>query len=620
MNKYDVVVIGGGHAGVEAAAVASRFGVKAALITHDSSKIGEMSCNPAIGGIGKSHLAKEVDAMGGLMAKAADKAGIHYRVLNSTKGQAVRATRVQTDRELYKSAVQELVNNENNLTVIEGSVIDFKVKNSQIKAVLIESGEEFSSETVVLTTGTFLGGVMHTGLEQSPGGRVGDPSSEKLAKKLRSLNLSVGRLKTGTPPRLNKHTIDWSILTPQPGDIPTPLLSYTSKKEERPKQLDCFMTRTNKETHQIIMDHLHESPMYSGVIEGVGPRYCPSIEDKVMRFSERDSHQIFAEPEGLESDLIYPNGISTSLPLKAQAALIRSIKGFENAEIVRPGYAIEYDYFDPTGLKHSLETKAIEGLFFAGQINGTTGYEEAAAQGLMAGINAALKTKKQNALVLKRDEAYTGVLIDDLVSLGTKEPYRMFTSRAEYRLILREDNADMRLTEKGRNLGIVPDELWEKYLQKKRQSSLEFTRLKKVKLQPNTIEAEHIEHQSGEKISNNISLFEMLKRPKVFHSHLPQGSDELPTNVIDEIEASVKYEGYIKRQKADIDKLQRNENTPIPETIDYKNVVGLSNEVKQKLSEARPESLARASRLPGITPAAISLLMVHIKKGRRLVG
>ena len=620
MNKYDVVVIGGGHAGVEAAAVAARFGVKTALITHDSSKIGEMSCNPAIGGIGKSHLAKEVDAMGGLMARAADRAGIHYRVLNSTKGQAVRATRVQTDRELYKSAVQELVNNEKNLTVIEGSVIDFNIKNSQIKSVLIESGEEFSAETVVLTTGTFLGGVMHTGLEQSPGGRVGDPSSEKLAKKLRSLNLSVGRLKTGTPPRLNKHTIDWSILTPQPGDIPTPLLSYTSKKEERPEQLDCFMTRTNKTTHQIIMDHLHESPMYSGVIEGVGPRYCPSIEDKVMRFSERDSHQIFAEPEGLESDLIYPNGISTSLPLKAQTALIRSIKGFENAEIVRPGYAIEYDYFDPTGLKHSLETKTIEGLFFAGQINGTTGYEEAAAQGLMAGINAALKTKKQNPLVLRRDEAYTGVLIDDLVSLGTKEPYRMFTSRAEYRLILREDNADMRLTEKGRSLGIVPDGLWERYLQKREQSSVELTRLKKVKLQPNTSEAKHIEHQSGEKISNNISLFEMLKRPKVFHSHLPQGSIELPTNVVDEIEASVKYEGYIKRQKADIDKLQRNENTPIPETIDYKNVVGLSNEVKQKLSEARPESLARASRLPGITPAAISLLMVHIKKGRRLVG
>ena len=620
MNKYDVVVIGGGHAGVEAAAVAARFGVKTALITHDSSKIGEMSCNPAIGGIGKSHLAKEVDAMGGLMARAADRAGIHYRVLNSTKGQAVRATRVQTDRELYKSAVQELVNNEKNLTVIEGSVIDFNIKNSRIKSVFIESGEEFPTETVVLTTGTFLGGVMHTGLEQSPGGRVGDPSSEKLAKKLRSLNLSVGRLKTGTPPRLNKHTIDWSILTPQPGDIPTPLLSYTSKKEERPEQLDCFMTRTNKTTHQIIMDHLHESPMYSGVIEGVGPRYCPSIEDKVMRFSERDSHQIFAEPEGLESDLIYPNGISTSLPLKAQTALIRSIKGFENAEIVRPGYAIEYDYFDPTGLKHSLETKTIEGLFFAGQINGTTGYEEAAAQGLMAGINAALKTKKQNALVLRRDEAYTGVLIDDLVSLGTKEPYRMFTSRAEYRLILREDNADMRLTEKGRNLGIVPDELWEKYLQKREQSSVELTRLKKVKLQPNTTEAKHIEHQSGEKISNNISLFEMLKRPQVFHSHLPQGSIELPTNVVDEIEASVKYEGYIKRQKADIDKLQRNENTPIPETIDYKNVVGLSNEVKQKLSEARPESLARASRLPGITPAAISLLMVHIKKGRRLVG
>jgi tRNA uridine 5-carboxymethylaminomethyl modification enzyme len=461
---------------------------------------------------------------------------------------------------------------------------------------------------------------MHTGLEQSPGGIIGDPSSEKLAKKLRKLNLSVGRLKTGTPPRLNKNTINWDLLSPQPGDTPTPLLSYTSNEEERPKQLDCFMTRTNKETHKIIIEHLDESPMYSGVIEGVGPRYCPSIEDKVMRFSERDSHQIFAEPEGLNSDLIYPNGISTSLPLKAQEALVRSIKGFEKAEIVRPGYAIEYDYFDPKGLKHSLETKKIEGLFFAGQINGTTGYEEAAAQGLMAGLNAALQTNNKAPLILRRDEAYTGVLIDDLVSLGTKEPYRMFTSRAEYRLILREDNADMRLTEKGKELGIVPDLLWKTYLQKKEFSNKELERLKKEKIKPNSHEAEKIHLLSGETTSNNISLLEMLKRPKVFHHHLPQGEKKLPNNVIDEIEASVKYEGYIKRQKADIEKLQRNENTPIPSSLDYSNVVGLSNEVKQKLTEARPESLARASRLPGITPAAISLLMVHIKKGRRLVG
>ena len=620
MDKYEVVVIGGGHAGVEAASVASRYGAKTLLITHDKSKIGEMSCNPAIGGIGKSHLAKEVDALGGLMAKAADKSGIHYRVLNSTKGQAVRATRVQTDRDLYKSAIQELIVSTKNLTIKEGSVIDLDIDDLKIKSVKTDSGEEIFTKSVVLTTGTFLGGVMHTGLEQSPGGRIGDPSSEKLAKKLRKLNLSVGRLKTGTPPRLNKNTINWDLLSPQPGDTPTPLLSYTSNEEERPKQLDCFMTRTNKETHKIIIEHLDESPMYSGVIEGVGPRYCPSIEDKVMRFSERDSHQIFAEPEGLNSDLIYPNGISTSLPLKAQEALVRSIKGFEKAEIVRPGYAIEYDYFDPKGLKHSLETKKIEGLFFAGQINGTTGYEEAAAQGLMAGLNAALQTNNKAPLILRRDEAYTGVLIDDLVSLGTKEPYRMFTSRAEYRLILREDNADMRLTEKGKELGIVPDLLWKTYLQKKELSNNELERLKKEKIKPNSPEAEKIHLLSGETTSNNISLLEMLKRPKVFHHHLPQGEKKLPNNVIDEIEASVKYEGYIKRQKADIEKLQRNENTPIPSSLDYSNVVGLSNEVKQKLTEARPESLARASRLPGITPAAISLLMVHIKKGRRLVG
>ena len=620
MNKFNVIVIGGGHAGVEAAEAASRSGVTTALVTHDKSKIGEMSCNPAIGGIGKSHLAKEVDALGGLMARATDKAGIHYRVLNSTKGQAVRATRVQTDRELYKKAIQELLCASPNLSIIEGSVVDLVIEDSTIKSIITEKGEEFFSDSVILTTGTFLGGVMHTGLEQSSGGRVGDPSSDQLAKKLRGLNLKVGRLKTGTPPRLDKNSIDWSALTPQPGDLPTPLLSYTSKEEDRPEQLDCYMTRTNKETHQIILDHLDESPMYSGVIEGIGPRYCPSIEDKVMRFSERDSHQIFAEPEGLNSDLIYPNGISTSLPLKAQEALISSIKGFEQAKIVRPGYAIEYDYFDPTGLKHSLETRAIRGLYFAGQINGTTGYEEAAAQGIVAGINAALKTKNKGAFELKRDEAYIGVLIDDLVSLGTKEPYRMFTSRAEYRLILREDNADMRLTEKGREMGIVSDELWQKYLLKKETTTKELERLKKQKLKPNSPEAKKLQSLSGEKVSNNISLYEALKRPKVLHAHLPQGKESLALNAVDEVEASIKYEGYIKRQKTDIERLQRNENTPIPSHIDYTQVVGLSNEVKQKLSEAKPETLARASRLPGVTPAAISLLMVHLKKERRAVG
>ena len=620
MDKYDVIVIGGGHAGVEAAEVCSRFGVKTLLITHDKSKIGEMSCNPAIGGIGKSHLAKEVDALGGLMAKATDKAGIHYRVLNSTKGQAVRATRVQTDRELYKAAIQNFLYSSTNLTIKEGSVVDLDIENSTIKSVITEKGENIFSNSVILTTGTFLGGVMHTGLVQSSGGRIGDPSSDKLAQKLRGLNLKVGRLKTGTPPRLNKHTIDWSLLTPQPGDKPTPLLSYTSQTNKRPEQLDCYMTRTNQKTHQVILNHLDESPMYSGVIEGIGPRYCPSIEDKVMRFSERDSHQIFAEPEGLNSDLIYPNGISTSLPLKAQKKLIQSIKGFENAKIVRPGYAIEYDFFDPTGLKHSLETKKISGLFFAGQINGTTGYEEAAAQGIMAGINASLRATNQEAFELQRDEAYIGVLIDDLVSLGTKEPYRMFTSRAEYRLILREDNADMRLTEKGRKLGIVSDSQWQKYQDKRDAATQEILRLKKDKLKPNTPEAKKIKEQTGENISNNTSLFEALKRPKILHSHLPQGTTTLAQNVVDEIEASVKYEGYIKRQKIDIERLQRNENTLIPEHIDYERVIGLSNEVKQKLSDARPKSLARASRLPGVTPAAISLLMIHLRKERRAVG
>ena len=620
MDSFDLIVIGGGHAGVEAASAAARMGVQTLLISHKKDTIGQMSCNPAIGGIGKSHLAKEVDALGGLMAKATDLSAIHYRVLNSTKGQAVRATRAQTDRQLYRKAIQDLLKAEQNLSILEDSVEDILEENGIVKAVITSNTGEVKAKKVVLTTGTFLGGIMHTGLEQKPGGRIGDPPSNILAQRLRAMPFRVGRLKTGTPPRLDGESINWSKLAEQPGDTPTPLMSYTGDKRDHQKQINCHITRTNTDTHKIIRDSLDKSPLYSGVIEGVGPRYCPSIEDKVVRYAERNSHQIFVEPEGLNTNEIYPNGISTSLPPEAQLKMIRSIEGFEETNITKHGYAIEYDFFDPRDLLHSLETKHIKGLYFAGQINGTTGYEEAAAQGLMAGINAALKIQNKKEWTPGRHEAYVGVLIDDLVTLGTKEPYRMFTSRAEYRLILREDNADMRLTKKGRELGLVDDKLWQKHLDKEKQSKDELKALKNRKIKPKTKEAETLETMTGERVGATKTHHELLKRPAIKYNHLPEHNPNLTKNVIDEIEAEIKYAGYVERQKTEITRLQKNENTKIPETLNYENVVGLSNEVRQKLISSKPESLARASRLPGITPAAISLLMVHIKKERKLAG
>ena len=620
MDSFDLIVIGGGHAGVEAASAAARMGVKTLLISHKKDTIGQMSCNPAIGGIGKSHLAKEVDALGGLMAKATDLSAIHYRVLNSTKGQAVRATRAQTDRRLYRKAIQDLLKAEQNLSILEDSVEDIIEENGVVKAVITSNTGEVKAKKVVLTTGTFLGGIMHTGLEQKPGGRIGDPPSTILAQRLRAMPFRVGRLKTGTPPRLDGESINWSKLSEQPGDTPTPLMSYTGDKRNHQKQINCHITRTNTNTHKIIRDSLDKSPLYSGAIEGVGPRYCPSIEDKVVRYAERNSHQIFVEPEGLSTNEIYPNGISTSLPPEAQLKMIRSIVGFEETSITKQGYAIEYDFFDPRDLFHSLETKHIKGLYFAGQINGTTGYEEAAAQGLMAGINAALKIQNKKEWTPGRHEAYVGVLIDDLVTLGTKEPYRMFTSRAEYRLILREDNADMRLTKKGRELGLVDDKLWQKHLDKEKQSKEELKALKNRKIKPKSKEAETLELMTGERVGATKTHHELLKRPAIKYNHLPEHNSNLTKNVIDEIEAEIKYAGYVERQKTEITRLQKNENTKIPETLNYENVVGLSNEVRQKLISSKPESLARASRLPGITPAAISLLMVHIKKERKLAG
>jgi len=627
-KSFDVIVVGGGHAGTEAALAAARMGCETLLITHSIESLGAMSCNPSIGGIGKGHLVKEIDAMGGAMAAATDEAGIQFRILNSSKGPAVRATRAQGDRILYKAAIRRRLENQQNLTLFQASVDDLLVKEDEVRGVVTQMGLEFMAKKVVLTAGTFLDGKIHVGLNNFAGGRAGDPAAVSLSARLKELKLPQGRLKTGTPPRIDGRTIDFSVMLEQPGDLdPVPVFSYLGRPEQHPKQVPCWISHTNEKTHDIIRGGLDRSPMYTGVIEGVGPRYCPSIEDKIHRFASRNSHQIFLEPEGLTTNEFYPNGISTSLPFDVQWDLVRSIRGLESAVIVRPGYAIEYDFFDPRQLRHSLETKAIVGLYFAGQINGTTGYEEAAAQGMLAGINAGLAAKGKEPWLPKRSESYIGVLVDDLITRGVQEPYRMFTSRAEYRLSLREDNADMRLTPIGRELGLVDDCRWEVFCRKQEAVSRETSRLQGIWVGPKHDSAPLVSELLGQDLSHECTLTELLRRPGVTYEAItslgaglwsPGTLDDdigLAAQISDQVEISVKYQGYIERQALEIARQEHNESFPLPEALDYSNVLGLSKEVQQKLNLHKPATLGQAGRISGITPAALSLLLVHLKKG-----
>ena len=615
-EKFDVIVIGGGHAGTEACLAAARMGRKTLLLTHNIETLGQMSCNPAIGGIGKSHLVREIDALGGVMAHATDAAGIQFRVLNERKGPAVRATRAQADRLLYKAFIRKTLENQPNLSIFQQSVDDLITEGNSITGVVTQMGLSFFGKTVVLTAGTFLAGKIHIGLESHSGGRAGDPPSIGLANRLRELPLRVGRLKTGTPPRIDARSVSFGGLESQWGDKPEPVMSFLGNTKEHPEQVCCYITHTNKTTHEIIEGAMDRSPMYTGVIEGVGPRYCPSIEDKVVRFADKESHQIFIEPEGLTTHELYLNGISTSLPFDVQMEMVRSIKGFEDAHITRPGYAIEYDFFNPQDLKHSLETRCMEGLFFAGQINGTTGYEEAGAQGLLAGTNAALMTQEKEPWCPERDLAYMGVLVDDLITMGAVEPYRMFTSRAEYRLLLRQDNADLRLTELGRGFGLIGESRWRSFCEKKEAIIIEQQRLGGAWVQPDSLLAQAIKNKTGSSLTREYNLLDLLKRPELGYGDIKRFDEttSVSKEVAEQVEIQAKYAGYINRQQGEIDKLRRQENTKIPDDFDFSLISGLSNEAKQKLSDLRPPTLARASRIPGVTSAAISVLLVHLKK------